>query len=67
MKQLATEFETPQNDEEQLVLEWRIGQLERLGVSRLKAAIFAEFVDWHAIAALIERGCAPNVAIDIVR
>jgi hypothetical protein len=55
------------NDEEQLVIEWRLEQLEKLGVSRIKAALFAGFVDWHEIAALVSRGCSPELAIEIVR
>jgi hypothetical protein len=54
-------------DEEQLVIEWRLEQLEKLGVSRIKAALFAGFVDWHDIAALVARGCSAELAVEIVR
>jgi hypothetical protein len=54
-------------NEDQLVVEWRLEQLERLGVSRIKAALFAGLVDWHDIAALVARGCSPELAIEIVR
>ena len=59
--------EQPETEEEQLVLAWRLEQLEHLGVSRIKAALFAGFVDWHEIAALVSRGCSPELAIEIVR
>jgi hypothetical protein len=29
--------------------------------------MFADLVDWHAIAELVERGCSPQLALDIVR
>jgi hypothetical protein len=54
-------------DEEQLVIEWQLEQLEKLGVSTIKAALFAGFVDWHEIAALVSRGCSPELAVEIVR
>jgi hypothetical protein len=49
------------------VHEWRVEQLQRLGVPRTLAFAFAGFVDWHEIAALIEGGCSPELAIEIVR
>ena len=66
MTDMTTQLDAPRTDEEQLVLEWRVSQLERLGVSRLTAAMFANLVDWHDIAALVRRGCSPELAIDIV-
>jgi hypothetical protein len=66
MEQVITQVDAPNTDEEQLVLEWRITQLERIGVSKLTALMFANLVDWHEIAALVRRGCAPDLAIDIV-
>jgi hypothetical protein len=67
MEQLAIQVEEPRTDEEQLVLEWRTAQLERLGVSGHVAAMFAAIVDWHDIAALVARGCPADLAVDIVR
>jgi len=63
----TTQFEVPRPDEELLVREWRIAQLERLGVSRLTAWMFGDYVDWHEIAALVRRGCSPELAVEIVR
>ena len=45
-------------DEEQLIHEWRTEQLSRLGLPRILAETFAD---------LVERGCSPRLALDIVR
>jgi hypothetical protein len=55
------------NDEEVLVHEWRIEQLLSLGLTAKLAETFAGVVDWHDIAALVERGCTPELALEIVR
>jgi hypothetical protein len=55
------------SDEELLVHDWRTEQLRRLGLSGILAELFADLVDWHAIAELVERGCSPQLALDIVR
>jgi hypothetical protein len=54
-------------EEEILVHEWRTEQLRRLGLRRRVAERFADLVDWHAVADLVERGCAPELALEIVR
>ncbi len=54
-------------DEDAAVAEWRASQLERLGVSRLLAGIFAAEVDWHEVERLVKRGCPPELALAIVR
>jgi hypothetical protein len=56
------EPETP-DDEEILVHEWRIEQLQSLGLRAAVAEKFAALVDWHDIAALVERGCPPELAL----
>ena len=56
-----------ENPEELLVREWRTEQLLRLGLPRTLAATFADLVDWHAMAELVERGCPPRLALEIVR
>ena len=53
--------------EESRVYEWRAEQLERLGVSGVLARMFAGVVDWHDIASLVDRGCTPALALEIVR
>ena len=52
---------------EVLVHEWRTEQLERLGIARTVAEAVAGFVDWHELARLVERGCSPALALEIVR
>jgi hypothetical protein len=49
------------------VREWRAEQLRRLGVPSILAETFADDVDWHALSALIERGCPLGLAFEIVR
>ena len=62
-----TTFELPETDEEIAIAEWRAQQLERLGVSRLLAGFLATVVDWHDVAALVDRGCPAELAVEIVR
>jgi hypothetical protein len=54
-------------DEEQLVHEWRVEQLEILGLSQVIAETFASQVDWHQVASLVKRGCSAELALDILR
>jgi hypothetical protein len=53
--------------EDLVVREWRAQQLHRLGLSWLLAQTFAAVVDWHELARLVERGCSPELALEIVR
>ena len=46
---------------------WRTEQLRRLGLPYMLAETFADLVDWHAVADLVERGCSLGLALDIVR
>ena len=46
---------------------WRTEQLRRLGLPYILAETFADLVDWHAVADLVERGCSLSLALDIVR
>jgi hypothetical protein len=43
------------DQEELLVHEWRREQLHRLGLPGILAETFADLVDWHALARLVER------------
>jgi len=45
---------------------WRVSQLMRLGIPRPLAEVYAERVDWHQIAGLVQRGCPPRLALRIV-
>ena len=58
---------SPRTDEELRVHDWRAEQLHALGLPRVIADWFADHVDWHAVAALVERGCPAGLAIEIVR
>jgi hypothetical protein len=53
-------------EEEQLVHDWRIEQLERLGLTEMTANEFASRVDWHQVADLVEQGCPPELALEIL-
>jgi hypothetical protein len=57
----------PDAEEDIVVHAWRTEQLWRLGLPRVLAETFADLVDWHALAKLIERGCSPELALEIVR
>jgi hypothetical protein len=54
-------------DELTRVHDWRAEQLRRLGLPHVHAELFADLVDWHAVADLIRRGCAPALALKILR
>jgi hypothetical protein len=54
-------------DEELLIHAWRAEQLRRLGLPRILAETFAGLVDWHDVAALVARGCSPELALEIAR
>jgi hypothetical protein len=53
--------------EEVRVNAWRVEQLGKLGLSSVAADAFAKFVDWHDVARLVERGCPPELALEIAR
>lgn len=53
--------------EELSVRAWRVEQLGRLGLPPTVAETFADLVDWHALARLLDRGCPLALALDIVR
>lgn len=64
--QIETEVD-PRTDEERLVHEWRVEQLREVGLPARLARRFADVVDWHDLAALVERGCPAELALEIVR
>jgi hypothetical protein len=45
---------------------WRVSQLTRLGVPGPLAEIYADRIDWHQIARLVQRGCPVRLALRIV-
>ena len=50
-----------------LVHDWRVSQLTRLGIPGPVAEIYADRIDWHQVARLVQRGCSPRLALHIVR
>jgi len=48
-----------------LVHNWRVSQLERLGVPSPLSTVYADRVDWHEVARLVQRGCPPQLALRI--
>jgi hypothetical protein len=52
--------------EELLVHDWRVDRLSRLGVPRSLAEAYADRLDWHQVARLVQRGCPPRLALRIV-
>ena len=53
--------------DESLVHNWRAPQLKRLGIPGPLAETYADRIDWHQIARLVQRGCRPRLALRIVR
>jgi hypothetical protein len=61
------EIEVERESEEVRVHAWRVERLAKLGLSRFVADAVATFVDWHEVARLVEKGCSPELALEIVR
>jgi hypothetical protein len=55
------------NHDNLLVHTWRVAQLTRLGIPQSLAEAYADHLDWHQIARLVQRGCPPRLALRIVR
>lgn len=53
------------DDEGLRVHNWRSAQLERLGVPQGLAEAYADRLDWHQVAKLVQRGCPPLLALRI--
>jgi hypothetical protein len=53
--------------DEMIVHNWRVSQLTRLGIPGSLAEIYADRIDWHQVAGLVQRGCPPRLALRIVR
>jgi hypothetical protein len=65
-EQLRRTVSPPEIREHDVVFGWRAEQLCRLGVDALLALELADLVDWHEVASLVERGCPPDLAVQIV-
>jgi predicted component of type VI protein secretion system len=55
------------NHDDLRVHTWRVAQLTRLGIPQSLAEAYADHLDWHQIARLVQRGCPPRLALRIVR
>jgi hypothetical protein len=49
-----------------LVHDWRVSRLTRLGVPGPLAEVYADRLDWHQVAHLVQRGCPVRLAIRII-
>ena len=61
------DIESETESEETRVYAWRVEQLAKLGLSTVIADAVASFVDWHEVARLVQRGCPPELALEIAR
>jgi hypothetical protein len=55
------------DEEELLVHDWRVARLTGLGVPGSLAEVYADRLDWHQVARLVQRGCSPRLALRIAR
>lgn len=65
MERLISGYEVI-NQDDMLVNKWRVAQLTRLGLGGPLAEIWADRVDWHQVARLVERGCPARLALRIL-
>jgi hypothetical protein len=54
------------DDDERSVHNWRVSQLTGLSISRPLAETYADRIDWHQVARLVQRGCPSQLALRIV-
>ena len=55
----------PAGDETLLVHNWRVARLTRLGIPPVLAEAYADRLDWHQVARLVQHGCPPPLALRI--
>ena len=53
------------DEEELLVTPRRVDRLTRLGVPGSMAEAYADRLDWHQVARLVQGGCPPRLALRI--
>jgi len=53
--------------EELLLHNWRVARLSQLGIPGPLAEVYADYIDWHQVARLVQGGCPPRLALRIVR
>jgi hypothetical protein len=66
MEPRTAEHEATDDDRDRLLVhDWRVSQLTRLGIPGPLAEVYADRIDWHQIARLVQRGCPPRLALRI--
>ena len=65
MELSATGLQATDRDQE-VVHDWRVSQLMRLGIPGTLAEVYADRIDWHQIARLVRGGCPARLALRIV-
>ncbi len=63
---MTTPADRQADGEELLVHNWRVDRLTRLGVPGSLAEVYADRLDWHQVARLVQHGCPPRLALRIV-
>jgi hypothetical protein len=58
---------TGREAEDLIVHDWRVARLAQFGIPRPLAEVYADHIDWHQVARLVQRGCPPRLALLIVR
>jgi hypothetical protein len=67
LAEIEQEIEIDESREDTQLYAWRVEQLSGLGLSHVIASAVATFIDYHEIARLVERGCSPELALEIIR
>jgi hypothetical protein len=67
LAEVEVEVEVDESEEDARVYAWRVEQLSGLGLSHVIASAVGWCVDWHEVARLVDRGCSPELALEIVR
>ena len=65
METAITSHQTAPRDE-LLVHNWRVERLTGLGIPGTLAETYADHLDWHQVARLVQRGCPPQLALRII-
>jgi hypothetical protein len=65
--QESIDFQIERESEKVRVYAWRVEQLGKLGISTWVADAVANMVDWHDVARLVQKGCPPDLALEISR
>ena len=53
--------------EKLLVHNWQVSRLTGLGIPGSLAEVYADHLDWHQVAGLVQRGCPPRLALRIAQ